>query len=265
MVVTNAGMVLKEKSFKEALTSKIKGDGKEEGHDREVGKEKNEKLRVFNVKEDEKAWLEHCWVASIRKDYSWEDNGEEMQGECGIKMKLIYMGDNVILIQNLSEVSLQELSKEMEEWFNHWFDWYRAWRPEDVCHCRKVWTRWIGVPLHAWNHRFFRLACTDMGAFVKLDGSTDKKENLEIARVLISVPYLTEINEVISTQIDGRIFKIKIIEEMPWELADDPTREEYGESDNDSEWSSESCRSLFLGPATATKRGGSEVDEDSDG
>lgn len=62
--------------------------------------------------------------------------------------------------------------RDMDEWFKHWFEWFRPWKHVDVCHKRLVWTRWIGIPLHTWNQSFFELMSSKVGRFVRLDTAT---------------------------------------------------------------------------------------------
>ncbi|KAL8465983.1 hypothetical protein ACS0TY_035191 [Phlomoides rotata] len=54
------------------------------------------------------------------------------------------MRENVVLMQIKSDRPLSEVENEMDEWLSYWFEWFRPWREEDVCHRRKIWTRWVG-------------------------------------------------------------------------------------------------------------------------
>ncbi|KAL8473935.1 hypothetical protein ACS0TY_030694 [Phlomoides rotata] len=114
------------------------------------------------------------------------------------------MGDSVVLIQNKSGRTCAEVEIEMEEWLKYWFVWHRLWREKDVCHRLKCWTRWIGVPLHAWNERFFKIASSKIGAFVRLDHRTKKRSRLDCARVLVYVPFMNYMNISFTVVIDGR-------------------------------------------------------------
>lgn len=150
----------------------------------------------------------------LRDDFSWEENGEELQEECGIRVKLRYMGDSVVLVQNMSEWPQKEMIKQMDELFSHCFEWLRPWEPRDVCEKKRVWSAWRGIPLHAWNERFFQLASGELGTFIKVDEDTTNKVRLNVARVLLSVPFYKDINRCITVQIEGRSYTIKIVEEF---------------------------------------------------
>ncbi|KAL8525192.1 hypothetical protein ACS0TY_014712 [Phlomoides rotata] len=232
-----------ERSYKEVIIAK------------EVMGTAKEKALVFNMVDDEKAWLENCWTTFLRKEFAWEENGEEIQWECGEIVKLCYMGDNVICIKNGSKWNLQQFVKEMGDWVNHWFEWVRNWQTSDVCHRRLVWTRWFGVPLHAWNPRFFRLAGLEIGNLIKVDDATEKRDIFDFARVLLSVPYRTDINRIVSANIDGQIFQIKVAEET---LFDVNHMVNY-ESEDSSLWSSEDFGSILSGPTIASVHGRSQA------
>lgn len=78
-----------------------------------------------------------------------------------------------------------------------------------MCHKRRVWTRWVGVPLHAWSDRFFRVACSKFVSFIKLDHTSENLERLDVARVLLSVSFLKEINEVLQVGIRDAYSKLR--------------------------------------------------------
>ncbi|KAL8466470.1 hypothetical protein ACS0TY_035523 [Phlomoides rotata] len=211
-IVSNPGLRIPGRSYKEAtLTKKTEEENR-------IIKNKNvmEKSFSFTTKEEERKWLDNCFLALLKKDFSWETHGEEIQSEWGNNLKISFVGDNAVLIHNLSNIPMKELPNEMDEWLSYWFEWHRPWKEKDVCHRRLVWTRWFGVPFHAWSTRFFNLASAFLGAFVKLDAASENKSRMDYARVLVSVPFPTEARQSFSVEIDGIPFRIKVEEEYPW-------------------------------------------------
>ncbi|KAL8542969.1 hypothetical protein ACS0TY_003738 [Phlomoides rotata] len=151
--------------------------------------------------------------------------------------------------------------KDMDEWMSHWFIWYHPWSEKDVCQRRKVCTRWYGVPAHAWMTRFFKLASVKVGSFVKLDPITENKGRLDATRVLISVPFLHDVNQVFEADIEGTPFRIKIVEEFDWSqdsVVAGKEENQSGEND-DSCWSEETSDSVLFSMENATEHGNSEV------
>ncbi|KAL8537704.1 hypothetical protein ACS0TY_012738 [Phlomoides rotata] len=189
----NLGVRSPEKTYRDAIRKsgfENQGDTHKEGLQPKVQKDDS---FVFSPTAEERNWLEKCWIGLLKNDFTWEDNGEEIQGECGIKFKLCYMGDNVVLIRNQSEFSLPEFEKEMGEWLKNWFQWVRPWKEQDVCHRRK--------------------------------------ERLDIARLQLSVPFDNEINTSFSVRIGDHSFKIRIIEEYSFDdHREDPYEEDDSSS-----------------------------------
>ncbi|KAL8462221.1 hypothetical protein ACS0TY_033324 [Phlomoides rotata] len=204
-------------SFKEAV---IRGQSKNVEQRLETmdieQKLDRDNLVVFDTKENERKLLKKCSVALLKDTFSWEEHGEEIQSECGKKLSLCYVGDNAVLINNISDFHMDEMIKNMDEWFSYWFEWVRPWKPTNVCHRRKIWTRWIGVPLYAWIVRFFTLASAGIGALVKMDVDAGKKTRMDFAQIMLSVPYLSDINQIVRIKIDEKLYKIKVLEEYPW-------------------------------------------------
>ncbi|KAL8525880.1 hypothetical protein ACS0TY_015206 [Phlomoides rotata] len=147
----------------------------------------------------------------------------------------------------------------MDEWLNYWFEWHMPWRENDVCHKRKVWTRWFGIPYHACNSRFFRLASAKNGNLVRMDSSTENLERLDYARVLLSAHFCENINQTLSIKIDGHVFRIKIMEEHPIMANEKRKPKMDGNTDEDSLFSGWSKDSIFSGPVNALEHGGSET------
>ncbi|XP_057808416.1 uncharacterized protein LOC131022889 [Salvia miltiorrhiza] len=74
-----------------------------------------------------------------------------------------------------------------------------------------VWTRWTGVPLQAWNPRFFEAFGARMGMVLKIHELTKSKERLDMAFIQISTG-LASINKVIECKINGAHFKVRVEE-----------------------------------------------------
>ncbi|KAL8547986.1 hypothetical protein ACS0TY_007323 [Phlomoides rotata] len=242
-------------------------DDKKGGEDRSRGltvkpnvKEVKAKVFKFEATKEEKQWLEGGFIRLLKEEFSWELYGEEIRSESGKSLTLRYIGDNVVIINQSEEKDTKVVIQELDEWITHWFEWCRPWREKDVCHRRKVWTRWYGVPAHAWTLRFFKLASVNVGSFVKLDAISEKKKRLDMARVLISAPYLNDVNQIFEVDIEGELFKIKIVGEFDWSQdAIDVEKKGYQIGDeDDSCWSDESTYSFMLSLANGTEHGFSE-------
>lgn len=82
--------------------------------------------------------------------------------------------------------------------------------------------QWFGVPMYAWNPKFFNLVATRFGEVMKIDEETLNKRNLQSARILISTSFQEISRMVNKVMVDNKIFTIRIKEEEE-DLFDDTT------------------------------------------
>ncbi|KAL8475214.1 hypothetical protein ACS0TY_031578 [Phlomoides rotata] len=211
-------------------------------------------VSIPRAETEDKAWLKECITGTLKKNFSWEEYQDEIQTKGGGSLLLRSLGEDVFLIQNLTGKPYEILMKEWDDWFLHWFEWHRPWRPTDVSKKRLVWTRWYGVPSHAWNSKFFETVCVSLGPLVKIDENTLSRKRLDVARIMLSVSYLKEINQVFKLNIDGTKFSIRVMEEFDWPLdeSSDDLEDDSEEGDN-SQWSEDEKELRSLRPAAATQ------------
>lgn len=80
-----SGIRLTNKSYKDITAPKpIMVDSKEDkqGGDlkmRQGGSHEGETHITFEPKEEEYSWLSKCWVGILKPDFTWEEDGEELQ------------------------------------------------------------------------------------------------------------------------------------------------------------------------------------------
>lgn len=218
--------------------------------------DKNQEIISFKTKDEDKKWLEECYSGYLKPSFSWEDHGEELLSESSGILYLRPMGGNLILIQSANDKKTEDVLFDFDEWTSFWFEWIRPWKDIDVNNNRKVWTLWYGVPYHAWSLNFFSLICAQVGSFVKFDEKTELKQNLEVARVLVSSSSLSHINRVLSIKIDGKVFAIRVLEESPCACNFPKEEEEDDESESQWEKESENENVTSLRPAKAMLKGG---------
>lgn len=180
-----------------------------------IGRQESKKEFIFIPTEEENCWLEKARVGRLKKEFTWEENGEEIQEEAQGKLVVKTLGEDLILINPSNED--EDTQCPEEEWEKFWFMWVRAWKPEDVCQRRAVWTNWYGVPMHAWSERFFKQISLRFGAFIEWDYNTKNKISLDRARIKIWGYLSKNINETVMVSINRNVFPVRIIEEAPWE------------------------------------------------
>ncbi|XP_057779726.1 uncharacterized protein LOC130998315 [Salvia miltiorrhiza] len=231
-------------SFREALL------GENEDRGENCGEDIFDEQLIFQPMVDEVEWLQDAFTGYLKTDFVWEEVKDEINCECAGRIKVTTLGSNMVLVQSFCEQSVDEVLKDFDEWRVFWFQWCRPWRNIDVNPQRIIWTRWLGVPLNAWNPRFFNLACSKFGLVLKLEEGTRYREKLDEARIQISTG-LQSVDRVLNCRINGVAFKIRI-EEVRY-LDESPTNEDRMKGDSESEWS--------LSPVDAIIGISSEVEE----
>lgn len=91
------------------------------------------------------------------------------------------------------------------------------------------------------------------GSFVKFDEKTELRQNPEIARVYVSTSSLSSINKIMSVKIDGKVFKIKVVEEIICECNSATVEESDDESESQGGYEDDNVS--VKNPAPATKKG----------
>lgn len=196
----------------------------------------------FQSEDGEREWLRHAFTGRLKDTFSWKDHSEELQQECGGKLVLTNMGNQMILIQSATEETTDKMLTGFDEWSKFWMDWCKPWSSIDVNQYRSVWTRWIGIPLHAWSLRFFRLCSSRFGRLEELHDVTLIKSRLDEAYVKVSTG-LASIDRIMQCNIDGASFQIRVEEIRCMEsinhlkIMEDSASETDSDTSEEREWS----------------------------
>ncbi|XP_057787172.1 uncharacterized protein LOC131004499 [Salvia miltiorrhiza] len=143
----------------------------------------------FQPNEEEMEWVRNSFTGYVKPEFEWDEFEDEINSEC------------------------ENLLSEFDEWSKFWFEWIRPWSYVDVCSQRTVWTKWIGVPLQAWNPRFFEYVGARMGMVLKVHEKTTSRSRLDVAWIQMSTG-LETLNRVVECRIAGAQFKIRIEESV---------------------------------------------------
>lgn len=207
---------------------------------------------TFIPTEEEKEWLDDAQVGLLKKEFPWDDFCRDIKKEGEPHVHVKFMGEELVLILNANNDSASK--GELQDWERFWFRWTRPWKPEDVSLRRPVWTIWYGVPLHAWSERFFKQLSLHFGSFMEWDLRSKEKIRLDFARVRIWALTSKQINDSFIVNIEGKEFKIRVLEDLSVEGE---------EEDEDFESTSEFSEAI---PGEAVWAGDeSESDSPSDG
>ncbi|KAL6537767.1 hypothetical protein OROMI_025410 [Orobanche minor] len=223
----------------------------------------NEKSDLkYQSSEKERECVRNRYTGYLKREFLWEDQKNELLGECGGSMMLRSTGGNLILIQSSTDKTVKRLLEEFDEWCSFWFEWIRPWSEIDVNQYRMVWANWIGVPIHVWSEKFFAGACANFGLFNKMDVETENRSSLESSRILVSTSCFNTIDRVIHIRIDGKMFPVRIMEETICSCKLQEVEQGQVIGDSVSCWSDELEGSV--GPVVAFRDEGDEMSKLSD-
>ncbi|KAL8472386.1 hypothetical protein ACS0TY_029556 [Phlomoides rotata] len=194
-------------------------------------------LRYVSSEED-RVRLKKYFTGILKEKFLFIDVGKNIKEACHGVLTINYLGGELVLIQAASEMDIQE--KDLER-IAYWFESIRPWRERDVDNSRVIWTQWFGVPMHAWNPKFFKLVSTKFGSLIRLDEDTINRSNLQTARALIRTSRPEIPKEAFSVSIDGRMFPIRIREESE-DVEDE--YEEWSSDDGEDDYEDDSSTSM---------------------
>ncbi|KAL8546183.1 hypothetical protein ACS0TY_006046 [Phlomoides rotata] len=139
----------------------------------------------YESSEDDRAFLNRRFTGQLKENFLWNDIGEEVQEAGEGRMIVSYRGGDLVFIQPYGEEVLTEhdLGKIAK-----WFLFLEPWNERDVHNVRITRTQWYGVPMHAWNPKFFKLVLLKFSKLIRIDDATLSKRKLQYARILIRTP-----------------------------------------------------------------------------
>ncbi|KAL8528688.1 hypothetical protein ACS0TY_006222 [Phlomoides rotata] len=194
----------------------------------------------YNSSEEDRELLSRCFSGQLKMDFNWPDVQGDIQVASEGRFIVKYRGGDMVLIfpHEDREINSDDLGVLIK-----WFEFLEPWSEKDIHNIRLVWSLWYGIPMHAWNKKFFRLVSLKFGKMIKVDESTTNKSNVHRARILIRTSRPEIPRGSIPVWVDGRKFILRIREEGDWD--EDPIAEwsDGGILDSDDEhcdwWRSE--------------------------
>ncbi|KAE8675331.1 putative phospholipid-transporting ATPase 5 [Hibiscus syriacus] len=202
-------------SYKDALVSY---DGRREvpasketreGH---PGKEASlRNLWKMHIPSDEYDWVKRSITEIIKSYFELELVVKGLAND-GIKVngsKWVYSWNSCILTFGSKEEFEEAWSNKREELF-FWFDWLDPLMSMDGVLMAFCAVELVGVPLLYWNVPFLEKLVSRWGKLVCIHESTVRREDLAMARALLRVASLYDIQETATLGSYGKSFKVKI-------------------------------------------------------
>jgi len=110
---------------------------------------------VFETASNTPPWLVTSAVGRMSPDVSFETLREEFVKGGMSRVKLRFMGDNLVLLTPNNSERLEEIIKLNNDWFNSLFVSLEPWSESYVAGHKIVWVRCYGLLLSLWNKDCF--------------------------------------------------------------------------------------------------------------
>ena len=200
----------------------------EEGEPKPIAGERSESVygnialevtRKYLPFHEDVEWANKSILAKIKNGLCFSFIQQAFVDAGFLDFKLISMGGDNVLLHPCAEGDVMELSNSAADFVGNFLCDCRPWSQDaSVSYERGAWIRCYGVPLHAWNDIFFLELASTRGRLLKIDDTTVNKEKLDYARFLIATFELKELNYVVQFLIDGRVYPIRVIEDLEFVL-----------------------------------------------
>ncbi|KAK7273224.1 hypothetical protein RIF29_14273 [Crotalaria pallida] len=168
----------------------------------------------FKPSKDCVEWLGKCFVGKL---VNVEDVEKVQTKLCAVglyNIKAMRMGGRCVLLEADDDCDVVECLQSNYTWFQGLFEEVKRWNPVVMVHERVIWVQCFGIPLVAWEERFFSLVATVPGSFIKLDDATTLKSRLDVGRMLILTSSKSFINMTVNVKINDQVYGITVVEEV---------------------------------------------------
>lgn len=119
----------------------------------------------FESDKMEKDKLINCFTGCLKDELEWSECEATIRQLCEKKFKIDYTGGDLILLRPQADsITVEDIPNDLFEWL----EFVRPWSDNDVSLRRRIWTRWYGIPVHAWMEKFSNWWLSNLGRLLKL-------------------------------------------------------------------------------------------------
>ncbi|XP_058733329.1 uncharacterized protein LOC131604933 [Vicia villosa] len=196
-----ANQVVKGISYADVISSGVSGANIAKGVITDVGRQ--QPSISFASSEECKLRWKKSFVGEVLFPGETYNIQTHLEIEGFFLVKVHPMGANLCMLEEMEEGVIQELLNDASSWWKQWFRSIRPWKETDIDKERILWIRVHGTPCHAWCSEFFQNVANGLGEFVCVDENTSSGDNMDIARIMIRVPFSFKLQETLKVSIDG--------------------------------------------------------------
>jgi len=159
-------------------------------------------------------WMESSMVGHMSLDLNFSKLREEFIKGGMNKIRVRYMGDNLVLLTLKEGERMADLIKLNKDWFESFFEVVDPWSDSYVAVHKIVWVRCYGLPISLWNKDCFSKFVGQMASLMAIDEATELWGNLEYARIQVRIlkSYSARLSK--GVRINGQVYNIFIEEEF---------------------------------------------------
>ena len=158
-------------------------------------------------------WLKGAWIGRLKnmamfdrvEEYLWWDIGENIYPK--------YIGDDMVLLQGLSEQKAKRILEEDKEGWGDVFNSLEPWNSQLRVGSRLTWVHCWGIPLIAWDMQHIKKIVASIGEMVDADDDVEELKKLDMARILIRTSWKPLIQHIVNVHIQGESYEVHIVEE----------------------------------------------------
>jgi hypothetical protein len=177
-------------------------------------------LRKYRSVQDDREWASTGVVATIASGDVTPVVRSRVKDAGFTDVDILHLGADRVFVRHV-EGWMWRLLENAREFFDMIFSHWERWDRQATPFQWGAWVRLYGIPLHAWNEKFFKLCVFDRGRFLRADIYTVEKDRLKFARVLIATSSLEVVKRVERLLVDDVLVDVQVIEEWGFNMGDD--------------------------------------------
>ncbi|RZC11564.1 hypothetical protein D0Y65_011667 [Glycine soja] len=170
-------------------------------------------VKIQTTKEKTK-WLDKAWVGHLKNKGIVDRVEEELQGMLGVEVKTAYWGDDMVILYDLEEETVNGLNLKEQKHGGSPFFSVQRWKPEMLPSYRLTWLCIWGVPLTVWDAENLASIVSICRELIELDTATEDRTHLDMARVLVRTNEKPPIDRSVLVMVDEIQYSLYVREEF---------------------------------------------------
>lgn len=126
-------------------------------------------------------WLNEAWVGRLKNLALFDRVEDDLLWDIGANISPKYIGDNMVLLLDLTEDKAKRMIDEEREGGASLFHSLEKWNLRICTGYRLTWVHCWGIPLVAWDTNHIQKIVATIGDLVDVDGDVEEIQKLDRA------------------------------------------------------------------------------------